>query len=154
MPGRGEYPADWRRLSRGKDGRPKAAVGRTPAATGLGGGISRALNGLPDHAAREEAIGGLWAETGQSPRCARIFSITSGCSMNARNKELKEAKRQRGVPSQGTQLWMVVVLSIRSGRIDKTTGQIGVDEVLGKDRRNRLSSLDFARSLTLSRYKI
>ena len=36
-----------------------------------------------DHAAKNAGSGGLWAGAGQRPRCARIFPITSGCSMTA-----------------------------------------------------------------------
>jgi hypothetical protein len=67
--------------------RPRGARGSSaPNAAARGG------QGSTDYAATQPAAGsvtprtsagGLWAAAGQSPRWARIFSMTSGCSMNA-----------------------------------------------------------------------
>ena len=58
---------------------PWMGAGRTPVTSG------RRRGDLPDHAARDWA-GGLWAGAGQSPRCVRIFSMTSGYSMQAMSR--------------------------------------------------------------------
>ena len=88
----------------GVSGGPRAAVkgktdagggraGQNTATSGADGVISRALKGLPDRAARPVAErmatgtprqAGCGLVDGQRPRCVKIFSITSGCSMNAR----------------------------------------------------------------------
>ena len=62
------------------------------------GDLGRCRGALHDHAARKWA-GGLWAGAGYTPRCVRIFAMTSGCSMNAR---IRMVPAQRGQTSGST----------------------------------------------------
>jgi hypothetical protein len=85
---------------------PKAAVGRTPATTGLGGLISRALNGLPDHAVREETNGRGKIQA-QSTRISRIAGYLAGERLAVRTakaeRSRRELVRQRDDRRQGIQ---------------------------------------------------
>jgi hypothetical protein len=108
-PSSGEYPADRSGLSRAKGWRPgslpeapgePAASGRqwlaTYAAPRPGAGRWATGPVAGDVATGTPPAGGLWARAGQRAMWARIFSITSGCSMNAR---MRIAPPQRGQTS-------------------------------------------------------